>query len=200
MSRDMATFFRILQRHYQAFIDMMRWQITKRADFERLCSTDPATLTDLERAARFYYLQRTSFGAKLISRSFRMSPITPVLFDIARQAGQLEELHARLAGVYIESLDFGEFIERYDRPTTLFYLDPPYYGLEREYSEQARFKREDFARLAAMLSKIGGRFILSINDRPEVRKIFAAFKQDRVRTTYTVQRGRHARQFTELLI
>jgi len=32
-SRDVATFFRILQRHYQAFLDMMRWQLTTRQSF-----------------------------------------------------------------------------------------------------------------------------------------------------------------------
>jgi len=197
LSRDVASFFRVLQRHYQAFFDMLRWQLTTRADFERLKSTDPATLTDLERAARFYYLQRTSFGAKLITRAFRVSAITPVLFDITRLAAHLDELHARLAGVAIESLDFGEFVERYDRPTTLFYLDPPYYGLEREYSAQARFTRDDFGRLAKTLERIAGRFILSLNDRPEVRSIFRAFKQRRIRVTYSLNREK---QFPELII
>jgi DNA adenine methylase len=35
-SEDVATFFRILQRHYVAFMDMLRWQVTSRAGFERL--------------------------------------------------------------------------------------------------------------------------------------------------------------------
>jgi len=64
-SRDVATLFRILQRHYPQFIDAIRFQITTRAEFERLVKTDPDTLTDLERAARFLYLQRTCFGGKV---------------------------------------------------------------------------------------------------------------------------------------
>ena len=44
----------------------MRFQLTTRAEFERLAATDPATLTDLERAARFIYLQRTAFGGKVV--------------------------------------------------------------------------------------------------------------------------------------
>ncbi len=53
LSRDVDTFFRVLQRHYVAFLEMLRFQITCRREFERLVATDPATLTDLERAARF---------------------------------------------------------------------------------------------------------------------------------------------------
>lgn len=56
--RDIANLFRILQRHYPQFLDCLRFQLTTRAEFERLVAVDPDTLTDLERAARFLYLQR----------------------------------------------------------------------------------------------------------------------------------------------
>lgn len=69
-SRDVATFFRVLQRHHQAFMDEMKWKLGARAEFDRLCTVDPSTLTDLERAARFYYLQRLAFGGKVAGRSF----------------------------------------------------------------------------------------------------------------------------------
>jgi DNA adenine methylase len=44
---------RILQRHYPQFLGTLRFQLTTRAEFERLVRVDPETLTDLERAARF---------------------------------------------------------------------------------------------------------------------------------------------------
>lgn len=52
-SQDVATFFRVLQHHYVAFTDMVRWRISSRSEFERLIATDPDTLTDMHRAARF---------------------------------------------------------------------------------------------------------------------------------------------------
>jgi hypothetical protein len=45
LSSDVATLFRVLQRHYLAFVEMLRWQLTTRAEFERLVATDPDTLT-----------------------------------------------------------------------------------------------------------------------------------------------------------
>lgn len=198
-SRDVATLFRVLQRHYQAFLDMMRWQITTREGFNRLCRTDPDTLTDLERAARFFYLQRTGFGGKVKGRVFGVQADRSARFDITRLAPQLEDLHARLAGVVIECLPFAEFIRRYDRPETLFYLDPPYYGCEGDYGA-ALFERADFERLAAVLKTVRGRFILSLNDRPEVRKIFAGLEMEAVPTTYTIGAKGNGKRAGELLI
>ena len=57
VSRDVANLFRVLQRHYEALMDMLRWQLTSRDQFDRLRRADAESLTDLERAARFLYLQ-----------------------------------------------------------------------------------------------------------------------------------------------
>lgn len=187
-SRDVATFFRVLQRHYVPFIEMMRWQLTTRAEFERLVRTDPETLTDLERAARFYYLQRTAFGGKVSGRTFGTSVQRPALFDITRLVPHLEQLHERLSGVVIECLDFERFLRTYDRPETLFYLDPPYYGCEDDYGREL-FQRSDFERLAGILAELKGSFLLSINDTTEIRALFKGFAIEAVRTTYTVARA-----------
>lgn len=189
LNLDVATLFRILQRHYVPFLDMMRFQLTTRAEFERLTATDPETLTDLERAARFLYLQRTAFGGKVAGRNFGVSADRPGRFDVTTLAPMLEAVHERLAGVVIERLDFRGFIQRYDRRGTLFYLDPPYWGSEAYYG-RALFERGDFAELAELLRGLKGRFILSINDRPEIRKIFAGFAMEEVGTAYSVaQKG-----------
>ncbi|AKM09893.1 DNA adenine methylase [Croceicoccus naphthovorans] len=198
ISEDVATFFRILQRHYIAFMDMLRFQLTTRSGFERLLKVDPSTLTDLERAARFLYLQRLAFGGKVSGRSFGVMVERPARFDVTKLASQLEELHERLASVVIERLPFAEFIARYDSAGTLFYLDPPYFGSETDYGKDV-FSRDDFAVLADRLASIEGRFILSINDAPQVREIFAAFPFDVVETTYTISQG-DAQKVGELII
>lgn len=197
-SRDVATFFRVLQRHYVAFMDMMRFQLTTRVEFERLVATDPETLTDLERAARFLYLQNTAFGGKVSGRNFGVAPDRPARFDITKLGTMLEEVHSRLAHVVIECLPYERFINRYDRPGTLFYLDPPYWGNENDYGKDM-FGRADFMKLVILLHQIEGRFIFSINDRPEVRDLFAGFRVDAVETTYTVATG-GAKRVGELII
>lgn len=185
ISEDVSTFFRILQRHYVAFLDMLRFQLTTRAGFDRLLRTDPSTLTDLERAARFLYLQKTAFGGKVSGRNFGVAYDRPASFDVTKLGPLLEALHERLAGVVIERLPFGDFIARYDRAGTLFYLDPPYFGSEGDYGAGV-FTPADFARLAGQLAGIAGKFVLSINDTPEIRNHFAAFRMAQIDTTYTI--------------
>lgn len=170
-SKDVATFFRVLQRHFQPFLDMLKWQVASRAEFERLLAQSPETLTDLERAARFLYLQRLAFGGKVEGRNFGVSYDRPASFDLTRLVPMLEAAHERLAGVYVECLPWGEFIARYDRPETLFFLDPPYWGTE-DYYGVGLFERAEFEELGERLAKLKGRFILTVNDRPELRKLF----------------------------
>jgi DNA adenine methylase len=184
-SGDVANLFRILQRHYQQFMDTLRFQVTTRREFERLLACDPATLTDLERAARFIYLQRLAFGGKVTGRSFGVDTGGGARFNLNNLGPILEDVHERLARVAIENLDWRDLLDRYDRPHTLFYLDPPYYGSEDDYGAGV-FPRGDFAALAERLGNLQGRFVLSLNDRPEVREIFAAFRMVEVELTYTI--------------
>ncbi|MAN10933.1 MAG: DNA methyltransferase [Sphingobium sp.] len=172
ISADVANLFRLLQRHYQQLLDVLKWQIASRAEFERLLSVDPATLTDLERAARFLYLQRMAFGGKVMGRSFGTSTSGGARFDLSKLVPMLEDVHERLAGVAIERLPYHRLIPRYDRPHTLFYLDPPYWGCTDDYGCNV-FSAADFERLSTLLKAVQGRFILSINDVPEIRELFS---------------------------
>jgi len=198
VSGDVTTFFRILQRHYVPFMEMLRYQLTSRREFERLTATDPATLTDLERAARFLYLQRTAYGGKVRGRNFGVSLGMPARFDVTKLAPLLEEVHERLAGVVIECLPYGDFIDRYDGPGVLFYLDPPYFGSEDDYGKGI-FGRDDFNKLAAHLRGIKGMAIVSLNDTPEVRAAFEGFEWEEVGLTYTVN-GTNPIEAQELII
>lgn len=197
-SGDVTTLFRVLQRHYVPFMDMLRFQFTSRREFERLMATDPATLTDLERAVRFLYLQRTAFGGKVAGRNFGVSQGMPGRFDVTKLGPMLADINERLAGVVIENLSFEAFIERYDGPEVLFYLDPPYWGSECDYGKDM-FSPDDFTRLARQLVAIKGLFILSLNDAPPVRQIFAAFSMEEVDLTYTINNAA-AKTVRELII
>ena len=186
INRDVVNLFRILQRHYQQFLDVLKWQVCSRAEFERLVSIDPDTLTDLERAARFLYLQKTSFGGKAVGQHFGIAFQGSARFDLTKLVPMLEDVHERLCGVLIERLSYADCITKYDsRPGTLFYCDPPYWGCTDDYGRNI-FSEADFERLRDLLETIQGRFILSLNDTPEVRSIFAGFELIEVGLNYRV--------------
>lgn len=184
INRDVVNLFRILQRHYQQFLDVLKWQVCSRADFERLQATDPTTLTDLERAARFLYLQRAAFGGLVVGQSFGISYTAGTRFDLTKLVPMLEDVHERLAPVLIERLPYADCIRKYDsRPGALFYCDPPYWGCTDDYGKDI-FSPADFEALSGLLEGIQGRFILSLNDTPEVRAIFARFTIEPVELNY----------------
>lgn len=200
ISRDIITLFRVLQRHYVPFVEMLRWQLTSRAEFERLLAVPPETLTDMERAARFIYLQRLAFGGKVARQTYGAASDRPARFDPVRLLPMLEDAHDRLSRVTLECLPWDVFLPRYDRAGTIFYLDPPYWGHEGDYGPGI-FSRDDFAKMADMLKGLSSRWVLSINDRPEIRTLFKGCPMEAVEVTYTagVHSG-HAKRAGELII
>jgi DNA adenine methylase len=196
---DIVTLFRVLQRFPEALMQELHWRPAIRSEFDRLLETRPADLLDIERAARFLYLQTLAFGGKATGQTFGVNARAPHNFDIGRIRKRIERLHERLAGVVIENLDWLAFITRYDRPETLFYLDPPYWDCEGDYGAGV-FVQGDFQRMADKLRWAEGKFLLSINDRPELREIFAWADIEAVETRYSVGGGDTTAAAAELLI
>lgn len=193
----MVTLFRVMRAHAGPLNDLIALYLAARADFERLKAMDPAHLTDLQRAARFVFLQRMAFGANVRGRVFGVDARNRARFRPSDVGAQLLAAGRRLEGVVIEQLPWLDFINRYDRPGALFYLDPPYFGTE-DYYGPGMFGRGEFAVMAERLAQLKGRFILSLNDRPEVREIFAAFDIEAVQTHYGAGSG--ARPVGEVII
>lgn len=183
ISTEVVNLFRLLQRHYQQLLDVLKWQVCGRAEFERLLALDASRLTDLERAARFLFIQRASFGA--VGRRYGVTRTQPARFDLTKLVPLLEDVHERLCGVDIERLPYAELIRTYDTAETLFYLDPPYWGTEDYYGKDL-FSAADFELLSTLLEGLKGRFILSLNDTPEIRAIFARFVLEEVPVTYGI--------------
>lgn len=180
---ELVTFWRVIQIHLQAFLEYFKYAIISRKIFDLENKKDPSTLTDIQRAVRYYYLQRLAFGGKPAGRSFGTSATEPLRLNLTTIEETLLDVHWRLERVTIEHLDACNCIRRYDRPATLFYLDPPYYHLSQDYA--CRFSEADFSRLRDTLAKIRGRFLLSLNDCPDVRKLFSAFRQQKLSLTYS---------------
>ena len=199
ISGDVVTLFRVLQRFPEALLRELRWRPSSRAEFDRVKGLDSDQLLDIERAARFLYLQSLVFGGKAAGRNFGGGPRQPKTFDLSRLEPRLRRLHDRLEGVVIENLDWMDCIGRYDRPGTLFYLDPPYWGGEDDYGA-GLFSRAAFAQMAERLRRIEGRFLLSINDVPEIREMFAWAEMEAVETTYTLAKAEADVAAKELLI
>ncbi|WP_265822489.1 DNA adenine methylase [Geovibrio ferrireducens] len=197
INSDLVNLYRIAQSHLEEFIRQFKYMLVSREQFEKYSITPPESLTDIQRAVRFYYLIKTAFGAKLTGQNYGYSVTSPPRLNLLRIEEDLSAAHLRLSRTNIENLAYQQCICKYDGSDTFFYLDPPYFGCEDDYGADI-FSRDDFGDLARLLAGIKGKFILSINDTPEIRAIFADFLIEDVRTTYTV--GNEHKAVSELLI
>jgi DNA adenine methylase len=199
LNSDLVAFYRVLQHHLEEFCRQFKWLISSRewfADWNRQLAA--GGLTDIQRSARFYYIQRHSFSADLIGRSFGRSTHRGPRINLVRLEEELSAIHLRMTRVTVENLPWQEYVKRYDSPSTFFYLDPPYWGFEGIYGKDL-FARDDFGIMADRLAGIQGKFLLSINNVPAIRETFGSFRIREVNTTYCSRKVASS-GVTELLI
>jgi len=180
---ELVNLYRVVQHHLEEFVRQFKWALTSRKVFEWAQMSRPETLTDIQRAARFFYLQKLAFGGKVDGQTFGTATTASQALNLVRIEEALSAAHLRLSQATIEHLDWGNCILRYDRPHTLFYCDPPYWGTE---GYGVGFGLEQYERMAELMRAIRGRMIVSVNDIPEMRKAFDGFETRRLGIRYTV--------------
>jgi len=120
---EIVNFFRVCQLHYEELIRYLRFMVVSREWFKLLKATNPTTLTDIQRAARYLYLLKNSFAGVVRNLNYKVNVVQPPGFNPDRLPEIIEKTHKRLARVQIEELPYEKVLKRFDRPTTLFYLD-----------------------------------------------------------------------------
>ena len=193
---DVVNFFRVCQLHYEELLRFLKFIVVSRKWFELFEIQDPQSLTDIQRAARFFYLQKNAYAGLIRRRKYHYNVATLPSFNPERVPEVIEEAHRRLARVQIECLPYEEILSRFDRPTTLFYLDPPYWGRSLY---RFNFSEADFRKLEERLRELRGMFVLSLNDVPEVRDLFRRFHFREIELSYTAQQTA-GKRYRELLI
>ncbi|KRW62320.1 DNA adenine methylase [Pseudomonas sp. TTU2014-080ASC] len=198
LNGDLVCLYRVVQNHLEEFVRQFKWALSSRQIFEWQKITRPETLTDIQRAARFFYLQQHAFGGKVSGQTFGTATTGPAV-NLLRIEENLSAAWQRLAGVYVENLDWLKCAERYDRPHTFFYMDPPYwqtagYGVDFPYDQ--------YLAMADFMRRCKGKVMVSINDHPEIRAAFEGHHIERtdIRYSCTNQRGGQAGVTGELII
>ena len=103
----------------------------------------------------------------------------------------------RLAGTTVELLPWRDCVDRYDRPHTFFYLDPPYWQTE---GYGVPFAWAEYEALATVMRSLKGKAILSINDHPQIRECFSGLHTEVVDISYTIGGGDKPAERKELVI
>lgn len=193
---DLVNLYRVVKHHLEEFVRQFKWAISSREVFRWLQDTQPATLTDIQRAARFYYLQHTCFGGKVQGQTWGTATTAPPV-NLLRIEQDLSDAHLRLASTYVEHLPWRQCMERYDREHTFFYLDPPYWQTE---GYGVPFAFSEYEQLAEVMRGLKGKAMLSINDHPQIRECFAGFHTETLDISYTIGGGHRPAERRELVV
>lgn len=195
---ELITFFRVVREKPEELIESFAWELVSRAEFNRLANLEPQSLTDVQRAHRFYYLIMAGWGGEARYPRFQTS-----IRDGGhgnRLAGALKSLrqrltpiHHRLQTVLIENMDWQDCMERYDSPSTVMYLDPPYMGNGANYKFNMRGK-DDHQAIAGQLAQAKGFWILSSYDTPEIRDLFCGYEITPIQSSSGMRTGKSERQ------
>jgi len=187
---DLVSFYRVLQNHFEEFIKQFKWLVLSRQWWKEWNDQlEAGGLTDIQRAARYYYVQRQCFGGRVRGRTFGTSPEQAPRINLVRLEEELSEVYLRLSGVLVENLDYKDLIKRYNKPETFFYLDPPYY---KAPFYKYNMELKDFEEMHETLKTIQGKFMLSINNHPDIVEIFNDFIIENIDVKYSIQiKGEH---------
>lgn len=194
---ELVNLYRVVKHHLEEFVRQFKWALVSRQIYKWLQDTPEETLTDIQRAARFYYLQKQAFGGKVAEHTFGTSTTSAPRFNLLRIEEELSMAHLRLSRTLIEHLDWQQCIMRYDRPHTLFYCDPPYWGTEGYGVE---FGLENYDHMAELARSIKGDMIISVNDIPEMRQAFDGLNIQTVDISYNLKVTGKATPRKELVI
>ncbi len=193
---ELVNLYRVVKNHLEEFVRQFKYALSSRDVFKWMQDTPPETLTDIQRAARFFYLQQHAFGGKVDGQTYGTATTAPPI-NLLRIEENLSSAHLRLASAFIENMDWCKLMEKYDRPHTFFYLDPPYWETE---GYGVSFGIEQYEKMASMLRSLKGKAIISLNDHPDIRRIFAEFEIDTVPIKYTVGGGAKTVDRNEVII
>jgi len=165
---ELVNFYRCVRFHADVLLTELEFVLNSREEFHDF-RAQPG-LTDIQRAARWFHRNKTCFGAQMgafgsgaggggatNSRANRMEAI--------------RALNLRLDRVSIEHLDWQRCLELYDRPGTFFFLDSPY--TDCDAGMYATWTNTDVQRLRDAVGKLRGKWLVTLNDSPAIREIFA---------------------------
>jgi len=140
--------------------------------FEMLTQINVDKLSDLDRAIRFFVLNRITFSGTVESGGYSEGAFQG-RFTIS-SIERLAKIQYLLEGVEITNLDYVELLKKPGKDVFIF-LDPPYYSARKSklYGKKGDLHTSfDHDRFAQLLKECNHLWLITYDDCPEIRKNF----------------------------
>jgi DNA adenine methylase len=129
---------------------------------------------ELERAVRWYYLNRTSYSGIMNPKNCYWGYGDKYSMRPENWGRSLLKTSAKLQGVEFTNLDFEDVIDNAPDGAFLF-VDPPYFNADQDKFYTFSFKKEDHYRLEQCLLRNKERlsFLITYDNSPEIRELYS---------------------------
>lgn len=195
---NLVALYRNLQFHLPALLDELEWLFASRDNLHDFIA-QPG-LTELQRAARFLVVNRTSFGGNMHSFGVAKTRGGGVGLHRKQVSRLIGAAHERLDGVVVENIPYERCLANYDSKDTFFFIDPPY--LNAQVEAYQGWSEKQLRQFRKEVGRLKGQWIVTLDDSPLNRELFSGCKVRAVSTRNRLCNGRTHSQvrFGELII
>lgn len=194
LDNNLYNLFSVVKYHAEAFAKEFQFMINSRKLFKDMLDFKP--ITDIQKAAQFFFLIQRSYGAKMEQFAYGRNGNSSCAKSQNNIIERVFSTSKRLDKVYIENLDFEDLIKRYDCENAFFYLDPPY--TKGQGYNVVKTKDFEHERLFNCLKNLKGKWLLSYNDSEEIRKLYKDYNIIEIERNNSLSNKRNI--YKELLI
>ncbi|MDR0533100.1 MAG: DNA adenine methylase [Verrucomicrobiales bacterium] len=194
INHDLVGFYRCVRFHRDELLTELEFVLNSREEFNDF--RQQPGLTDIQRAARWFFRNKTCFGGANLD-VFGTSATTAMSSRAARMEA-IRALNYRLDKTTIEHRDWQQVMKLYDRSETFFFIDPPYTGCKIPMYDE--WEINDVRRMRDFLFTLKGKWLLTFNDIPEIRRIFDGCEIKGVARHRGVNNKQGAKIYRELII
>ena len=169
INSELVNLFKCVKHHPNAIQEELEYFLNSREMFNDCKELyKKSELTDIQRAARYYYMIKVSYGSKTKDYGTKGRDTTRTEY--------LKIIKERLKAVSIENKSYEALIKQYDRQSSLFYCDPPYYGSEKLYDTAGTtFDNAQHVKLRDTLFNIKGKCLISYNNTDFIKELYQGF-------------------------
>jgi|TARA_R100001530_G_scaffold133483_2_gene106912 DNA adenine methylase len=202
VDRDIINLYESIRTDYDSFKEQAYWMVKSRELFNKwkkeVNNKEDINIPDPERAAKYYYVIRCAFNRSAVGTLSKDSDWhTRLLNDIKYSRLKFDD-------TIMEHMDFRDLVKKYPpRKGDMWYLDPPYViaGERGDYYHYSFSKKdhEDMAEICKEIDNENGKFMVSYDDRYEVKSLFHGYNIIPLKVLYSGMQH-NKKEKTELAI
>lgn len=169
---ELANCYLMIRDHVEDLIELLHG-LPATKDLHTYYKNVYKPTNELERAFRWYYLNRTSYSGIMNMQNCFWGYGDKYSMQPKNWPSHLRKCSNKLQGVEISCCDFEQVIAKAPDHAFLF-IDPPYFNADQDKFYTHSFDKESHYRLARVLHEHNHRikFLLTYDNSPEVREMY----------------------------